>query len=330
MTISLVVNGRADRLTPATRERVERAIAELGYRPNASARGLRLRRGHAIGMIVLDASPSFLAAPFTTHLVAGLSNRLGESGYALTLQGLPPQRAGEALALRRVGTDALCALTAGTGAERERLLEAAARLGQPLVLFEETLVPVGLTDLCTIRQDDHGGGMLLGRHVIWGGARRLAMLVPRQEWPSVQERRRGVQDAMAEAGLEPGRLEVVACGNEGVAATRDALLAHIARPGGPPDAVLAANDQMGITALLALKAAGVAVPQRAMVTGFNGFAFRDYTDPVLTTVRSAAYEMGAAGADAVLARLATGRFPDRDIRLPVALLPGGTTRDDAG
>jgi LacI family transcriptional regulator len=94
--------------------------------------------------------------------------------------------------------------------------------------------------------------------------------------------------------------------------------------------VLAANDQMGIAALLALTAAGVAVPQRAMVTGFNGFAFRDYTDPVLTTVRSAAYEMGAAGADAVLARLAEGRFPDRDIRLPVALLPGGTTRDGAG
>ena len=326
MTASIVANGRAGRVSAVTRQRVEAAVTELRYRPNANARGLRLAKGWSVGMVVLDASPRFLAAPFTTHVVAGLSNRLGEHGYALTLQGLAPAQAEQALAFRSTGTDGLCVLPAGTRAERRRFLEALRSLDMPTVIFDEAL-DASLADGCTIGQDNRGGGRLLAEHVLGAGARHLLMLVPDQDWPSVEERRAGIAEAVRARG-RLAQLRILRCGDESLAATRDTLRQDLARHG-RPDAVLAGNDQMGIAALQALREAGWQVPAEVMVTGFNGFAFRDYSDPLLTSVRSAAYEMGAAGADALLARLATGTFPARRICLPVALLPGESTRRPA-
>jgi LacI family transcriptional regulator len=168
-----------------------------------------------------------------------------------------------------------------------------------------------------------GGGRLLGEHVLERGARRLLMLVPDQEWPSIEERRTGVIEAMS-ALDGAATLQILHCGDEGLVATRTALLDYL-RQAGPPDAILAGNDQMGIAGLQTLKAAGLVVPRDVMVTGFNGFDFRDYSEPLLTTVRSAAYDMGAAAADVLLRRLQTGEFERQSLRLPVHLLSGEST-----
>ena len=59
--------------------------------------------------------------------------------------------------------------------------------------------------------------------------------------------------------------------------------------------------------------------------GFNAFEFWQYTTPVLTTVRSPAYEMGARGGGEILKRLTEGRFEHAEIVYPVALQPGSST-----
>jgi LacI family transcriptional regulator len=320
MSVSLVVNGRAERLAPETRDRIEQAIAQLNYRPNAAARSLRLAQGTSIGLIVLDAAPQFLAAPFTTQLVAGMSNRLSEHGYPLTLQGVPPAQIGRALAIRYTGVEGLCILMGGAKADRRRVLGGVATLGLPVVLFQEA--PPNLPDCCRVCQDDHGGGNAIAQHLIEAGARRLVMLVPGQSWFSMAERRRGIE---AVVRVRRGAtLEALDCGDESVPHTRAALAAYLDREG-LPDAVVGGNDRMATAALLELRKRGVAVPQQVMVTGFNGFSPRDVVEPLLTTVLSSAYEMGETGAEVMLRRLRTGRFDASEMRLPVRFLPGEST-----
>jgi LacI family transcriptional regulator len=164
---------------------------------------------------------------------------------------------------------------------------------------------------------------MVGREVLKLGARRLVALIPEVHWPAIAERVRGMRDAVAESGAEV-TLRVVKCGDGELTDTQAALAEDIARHG-RPDAILAGNDQMGIAAMKLMAAEGLAVPQHVAITGFNAFEFWQYTAPVLTTVRSPAYEMGARGGGEILARLNEGRFERPEIVYPVTLQPGGST-----
>lgn len=322
MTVSNVVNGRYHLMGVKTRERVEGEIKRLNYRPHFNGRNLRLSQRLSIGMIVVDESPTFLADPFITQVVAGLSNYLGERGYGLLLQGLAAEELEESIFVRNIGTDGLCALLSGSPSTRRRIVETLSALGQPLVVLQETVAPeVGNT--CVVRQDDFLGGRLLATHLLAKQVKRFVMLEPGLEWPAIRERERGVRDAIGGASGEAS-LQVVACGKADFVDTQAALAREI-EIGALPDAILAGNDQMGIAALKLLRERGVRVPEDVFVTGFNGFEFWQYTDPVLTTVLSPAYEIGARGGMEILRYLRDGAFPAPDVLLPVELQIGGST-----
>ena len=85
MTVSNVVNGRFGMMSAQTRARVENAIAKLGYRRRSDGLSLRGSQRFAIAMVIVDPSPAFLADPFITNIVAGLSNGLAAQGYNLEI-----------------------------------------------------------------------------------------------------------------------------------------------------------------------------------------------------------------------------------------------------
>ncbi|MFO1038180.1 MAG: LacI family DNA-binding transcriptional regulator [Geminicoccaceae bacterium] len=322
MSVSNFINARLGQMRPETRARIQAEIERLGYRPHAAARNLRLSRRLAIDMVIIDEAPHYLSDPFTTEVVAGLSNRLNSQGYALQLQGLPAEVFNSSPMVRAVRTDAICLLLSGPEETRRRIVKSLLDLGQPLVLFQDTISPPD-PDLCIIRQADREGGRLLAKEVLGRGARRLLMLVPATVWPAIEERVAGVKEVVGEAAERPD-LRIVPCGNADFRDTQAALVEEIDRHG-VPDAILAGNDQMGIAAMKLMAARGLAVPGDVAITGFNAFEFWQYTEPMLTTVRSAAYRMGALGGEVLLKRLTAGQFEQREIVLPVSLQRGGST-----
>jgi LacI family transcriptional regulator len=322
MTVSNVVNGHHNLMRAETLHRVEREIARLGYRPQSNGRSLRQARSQVVGMLILDQSPQYLADPFITHVVAGMSNRLSQSGYGFLLQGTTAEALEEATMLRDARTDAFCLFLHGEPRRRRAILERLVRLGEPMLAFQETIDVPGV-DFCRVLQDDHEGGRRLGEHLLARGARRCVMVVPELRWPAVHRRIVGVRAALRETEVGAS-LRVVRCGGAHFVHTQAALAAEIKRHG-VPDAVLAANDHMAVAALRVLLAHGLEVPGDVLVTGFNGFEFWQFTDPVLTTVFSPAYEMGERGATALLERLERGDFAERRVLLPVELSIGGST-----
>jgi LacI family transcriptional regulator len=137
------------------------------------------------------------------------------------------------------------------------------------------------------------------------------------------ERERGVRAALRDRGADSD-LTVVQCGNESFDDTQSALAVHLA-DAGLPDAVIGGNDRMALAAMQLLKRKGIAIPDSVMVTGFNAFESRSYSDPLLTSVFSPAYEMGERGGHELIRRLEEGRFASTVIRLPVRFAPGQTT-----
>src|SRR5438046_6567322 len=81
-TVSNVINGRLSQMTDETRQRVLRAIDDLGYHPNQRARSLRRRRGDVIGFLTIDPSTNFIAAPFTSQIISGIADVADRANYS--------------------------------------------------------------------------------------------------------------------------------------------------------------------------------------------------------------------------------------------------------
>jgi LacI family transcriptional regulator len=319
-TISNVINKKFHLMGEKTRRQVEASISELNYRPFIGARILRHSTNFAVGLIIVDSTPSFLTHPAHAHIVTGLSNYLNENGYSIVLQGVR-ERIQNALSVRNISTDALCVILSGASEERAQSIKMLRSLGQPVVLFHEKLARIP-DDTLVIRADEFRGGEMLAEHLLERGCRRLSVLMPSIEWPANIERLRGIKAAAKKYGAPlPG---VIHCGNGNFESTQSALAAYFELHE-LPDAMMATQDQIGIAAMMYLKTQGISVPKSVSITGFNAFEFWKYTDPVLTTVRSPAYELGELAGQHIIERLRSGSFSVQEIVAGVQLLEGGTT-----
>jgi len=321
MTVSNFINNKFQFMSDATRQRVAAAVTELNYRPDTAGRSLRSARHMSIGMIVVDESPLYLSDGSTTQVVSGLGNALNAEGYTLQLEGLRARDLEDSSLLRLVRTDGVCLMLSGRPRSRRAMLATVERLNQPLIVFYERFGN-DVHDLCCVHQDDRLGGGLLTEHLLERGARRL-MVVKQvtNQWNSVDERVRGIRSVATRRG---GHVEVVGCGGGAFDEVQTAIGEAIAKTG-LPDAIMAMTDQIGIAALKLLKTRGIGVPEQIMVTGYNAFEFWQYSDPVLTTVRSPGYELGRVAGREMIRRLETGDFSKRAIKLPVELVMGETT-----
>ena len=316
-TVSNVVNGRLHLMSDETRRRIEKLIQQSNYRPNEEARNLRLSQRRTVGLIVVGDSPTFLADPMITNIVAGLSNYLGVNGYSLLITGITHAAIESAQMLRRDQTDAICLFPSGPPSERSRLFNLLRPLGQPVVVFQDR-APQDMPDAVSVRQDDRKAGRLIAERLLARGATRLAFLSPVQRWSAMAEREAGVREIVEARGLG---LDMMTSGSEGVGDTETAMDRYAERFG-LPDAVIGGNDQMAIAAMNWALDRNLRVPQDLRVAGFNGFALTGLARPALTTVSSPAYELGLRGAELVVRRLREGPFSDTDVVFDVTLRPG--------
>lgn len=317
-TVSKVVNGISAGVSEETRKRVAEVVSRLGYRPNRIGRGLRTLRRSTIGMAIVDPSPTFLADPFTTNLVAGLSNALSSRGFGLLLHGVKPADLESSYLIKELEVDALCVTLSGPSRARRNHIGLIAGLGHPAVIFQET-ADASFNDVCFVRQDDESGARALAELTLQRPIARAVAIIPDIGWAAIERRVEGFRKVLRRKGI---RLTVVACDETHLDDIANAVEGALVDE--PPDLVIGANDQIALVAMQVLKSRGLSIPRDVAVTGFNGFPFSGMTEPRLTTVRSSAYALGELGAHLVLERLEIGSFPNRERILPVELVEGGS------
>jgi DNA-binding LacI/PurR family transcriptional regulator len=320
MTVSNVINARTARVSEETRSRIVAAIDELGYRPQRSARGLRMQREYAIGLTIIHPDRRFLDDPYITEVAAGMSNALAIAGFGLTINGVPDLDGLRKTLVRVLNVDALAVMASGSHNLREKIYRLLDRQYHPLAIIQDE-APPDLSDACSFIQDDAAGAAMVTDALIVAGATRLLFAAPRYTWPAVERREAGLL-ATAQRRAKVNR---VACDESDFEQSIATIVAYMTRRG-VPDAIVAANDQIGIAAIRAATQLGIRVPEDLMVTGFNAFRFRQFSVPLITSVASPAYAIGEEVARELLKRLENGFFRSKFYVLPVAMTEGASIR----
>jgi DNA-binding LacI/PurR family transcriptional regulator len=304
-----------------TRERVLRCIEELGYQPNASARGLRSQRTSTVAFLTVDPSARFLADPFHTTILSGMADALRDRDYCLLVQALHPGQPGEAFRrlYRQRRFDGAVVHLSGPQAERQRCVAELNETGSPFVLIEER--PSG-PRCAGVLADNREGARRAVDYLRDKGHKRIGFLTAAdRSWPAVEERVGGYQEALKEHRLPGPRVwEVDVETSEAAQTIMDAVL----RKEPAITAVLCSNDVIALGALQAAKRIGRRVPDELAVVGFDDFDFARYVDPPLTTVALPAYDMGHRAADLLLGCLQDGQFAETEFVFPTTLVPRGT------
>jgi len=284
-TVSRVANG-SPRVDPATRVRVEKAMADLGYRMHRAARALRTGQTSTIGLVV-----STLASVGNSRMLQAISEAAAERDYALAVVTVGERGIREAFArLRSQGVDGAVVLNEATELARD---------AEPPADLHLVVVDSPPDPRFSIVQTDHAGGARAAtRHLLELGHPVVHHLAGPARSFAATERERGWREALAGAGVAPP--ESVR-GDWTSASGYRAAHALVAA-----SAVFVANDQMALGALRAFADAGRRIPEDVSVVGFDDIADAAEFRPPLTTVRQDFDALGRRAVAALIAAIEGG------------------------
>jgi LacI family transcriptional regulator len=297
-TVSHVLSGNRP-VAEATRQRVQRVIEELGFRPSRLATGLRLRQSHTIALLVPD-----ITNPFYPELARGAQDALIDAGYQTFICNTDsrPEQERELLqsAIARQVDGLLFAAFASGPAEMRSALEA----GIATVLIGDGTAPARVD---RVHSDDRRAGADVGRYLLSLGHRRLAFIAaPGGVRPS-DARLEGYRAAINDRG--PGH-ELTIAHAEFTREGGATALTRLLDTGTRPTAVFCANDVMAIGALDAARQHDLRVPGDLSIVGFDDIEAAAFITPALSTVHNPPYEHGQVAAGLLLQRI-TGTYAGR-------------------
>lgn len=274
MTVSRVIN-RDARVLPDTRARVESAVAQLGYVPNAAARSLA--GAQHCRLVLLYANPS---AAYLSEFLLGSLHAARSGDAELIVEQFSEGETAQALADRLAAHRIDGVIVPPPLCDRPDLLDLLHGAGQALVQVA-TGEPAVFAHAVSI--DDEAAAHRMTAHLLALGHRRIGFVAgdPGQSVSAL--RRRGYERALGEAGLSVDA-ELVAPGDftyrSGLAAA-ERLLGMARRP----SAIFASNDVMAAGVLHAARERGMAVPEQLSIVGFDDTAIAATIWPPLSTVR---------------------------------------------
>jgi len=308
-TVSRVLNDRPD-VAEATRMRVQRAVAELGYSAGVAP---RRRSGEAVHYVTIIAHG--VDNEYIGTIVRGILDQLDLTSHQAVLHLTDVQLAREQDYVRIAqvtGSDGLLIVT-----PRLRDPDLSDLMGNstPYVMID--YYPDTNTAPC-VRATNWQGMREGTNYLIALGHRRIGFITGRRGDGITEARLHGYRSALLEASL-PFDPDLVVDGDYGQpsgfrAATT--LLSLNTRP----TAIVASNDLMAMGAIEAAHALGLAVPEGVSVLGFDDLPMAATTHPPLTTIRQPLYEMGRMAAQMVVALSEKRELVSRQIELPTRLI----------
>jgi LacI family transcriptional regulator len=305
-TVSKVINGRYG-VAPATLERVQAVIDELGYESSLVARSLRSRRTNVLGIVVADIEP------FSAELLKGAGAAIRERGYELIVYSGSGH-----------GKD-------HSGWERRYISRLGGTLTDGIILVTPTVVDVddgtpvvavaphtGPSSLPSVHSDNLAGAITATRHLLELGHRRIAFLAGRPDLESARQREQGYCRALSDAGLpvDPNLIRVGDYELEMSQEPARQLLTLDDRP----TAVFAANDLSAMQTMHVARTLGLAIPGDVSVVGFDNIPESALIEPPLTTIDQSIQEMGRRAVELLIAVIEGETGLTRQVTLPTRLV----------
>ncbi|MDR5902339.1 LacI family DNA-binding transcriptional regulator [Halomonas icarae] len=304
-----------DIVSPATRDKVLKAVEAAGYRPNRMAVQFRSRRTHNLAVLVPTVANTFFA-----RVISGIEQAAQQRGYGVLLcntQGreeVETQYAGMVAARQADGVIQLRAFNPFPGD--------AVTPGQALPMVNACEV-LDEAPCSTIQLDNRAAARELTEHLISLGHRHITMIQGPRRSPLTRERVAGYRDALEAAGIRfdasmlyGGDFTLAS----GYRAAGELLAAPVL-----PTAIFCENDEMAIGAIRRIREAGLLVPDDISIAGFDDIAFASFSEPPLTTIAQPADTFGRRAADMLIDLLEYPATPVRHETLPHRLVVRDST-----
>ncbi|MCA4135101.1 LacI family DNA-binding transcriptional regulator [Arthrobacter sp. M4] len=295
-TVSNVLN-YPDRVSKRTKERVLKAIDELGFVRNDAARQLRAGQSRTIGVVVLD-----VGNPFFTSVVRSAEDAAALNGSAVLLgdSGHDSDRESHYIDLfQEQRVQGLLISPVGDISER---MEALRERGLPTVLLDRKADETGFS---SVSVDDDAGGYLAARHLLDLGRRRLAFVGGPTSIRQVSDRLQGATRAVQE--VSGARLEVLDSENMTVLAGRRVGNKLVERdPAERPDAVFCANDLIALGVMQSLTMMnGIKIPDDIALIGYDDIDFAVSAVVPLSSIRQPTEALGRTAIELLAEELDT-------------------------
>ncbi|MWV48643.1 substrate-binding domain-containing protein [Rathayibacter sp. VKM Ac-2803] len=285
--VSYVLTG-AKNVTPEKQRRVREAIAELGYRPNSSARALRTGRTHVLALLMPDSSN-----PYFAEFAMQIESAAAERGYALIITNTHDDPEREVRLLNEMHSRGVDGVILASVFHES--LQPAADPAIPTVLIDSFSPVAGAP---SIGLDAVASAHAVVRHLVEAhGCRSIDLVLGASSDPTgaTDPREIGWAEALSAAGLPLGSVEITSWTREGGLLAAERLLSGSRRP----DAVFAGSDLLGIGLLRGASDLGIRVPEELAIISYDGTSESAFSIPRLTTLEQPVAAMARRAIDLV-------------------------------
>lgn len=304
-----------DRVLPGTRERVNVAIEQAGYRPNLMAVQFRSRRTFNLVILVPKIANAFFA-----RVISGAQQAAQAAGYRILLcdtQGREELEQEFAKLVYAHQADGVIQLRA-----YDPFPQASDAAAHPPLVNACEVIKGGRHP--TVSLDNHGAAKTITSFLIESGHARIGLIKGPDNSPLTRDRIAGYEEAHREAhiALDPA---LVCEGDFSLRAGYDGAARLLALPV-RPSAIFCENDEMAIGALKRIKEEGLRVPQDCSLVGFDDIAMAAYCDPPLTTISQPAEAFGERAVESLIALIEKQPLQERHVVLPFEIRLRDSTR----
>ena len=290
-TVSNVLN-HPELVAEDTRARVQRAIDELGFVRNGSARQLRVGSTQSIGLVVLD-----ITNPFFTEVARGAEDAASERGYIVILCNSDNSLRKEKNYLHVLEEQRVAGILIVPVEGNTNYAQAFLRSDTSIVLLDRVSDDPAI---CSVSVDDVYGGELAGRHLVELGHRHIAYVHGPFSIAQYADRLAGLRRAVVEAKLDPDAAIVPIAAETDNAYAGAACVDAFLKLKDRPTAIFCGNDYLAMGVMYELARRQVTVPQDVALIGYDDIDLASMLAVPLTTIRQPKYDLGFAATDLLL------------------------------
>jgi LacI family transcriptional regulator len=308
-TVSHVINNTRF-VEDSTKERVNQAIKELGYRPNAVARGLVTQQTHTIGVLISEQSNVFFG-----EVIRGIENVFLPENYGLMVCSTAEILEREAHYLDLLLSQRVDGIIAAATSQYWQAISEAERLHTPIVFVDRTFEEL---EGCFVGTNNKEGAYLGIKHFIENGHKKIGILSGFERLSTMRDRYDGYAKALIEAGIQINQ-DWVSPSALSVVGGRQAFRKLMSLPD-RPSAVFSNNNLLTLGALIEMKELCLRCPEDVAFVGFDDHPWAAVSDPPLTVIKQPAQDIGEMAAKMLLSLIKEEPIAECKILLDCGLI----------
>jgi LacI family transcriptional regulator len=269
------------------------AAKKLNYSPNVAGKKLVSGKSYTIGLVLCQSPEQIFTDAFLPQVILGVEQAAMQQGFHVLLKPVDPNDSGGYA--RLITENHVDGIFLSGPRQDDRALMDLHRQRVPIMLMGQ----LPDTDIPFVDVDATAGAELAVNHLIERGHQCIGMITNApSDYTSAQQRRDGYLKALRKARLHTSK-SFVKEGNYTPASGFEAMKALL-QVDPRPTAVFVASDVVAIGAILAIKEAGLRIPQDIAVVGFDDIPLAEFYDPPLTTIHLPAFGLGWAGGERLI------------------------------